>query len=111
MIISDIISEVANQFGIHKRDIVGPSRFGFLMPARFALYKVLRERGMSLPAIGRWCGGRDHTTIRYGIFRAEYLMDKDESYRSFIDHMVTRQVVFVLPSLEYDDDPNTHHTH
>jgi len=31
--------------------------------ARAALYRVLRARGWSLTAIGRFVGGRDHTTV------------------------------------------------
>lgn len=80
----ELINECARLFDVHPRDLVGDSRLGFLMPARFALYKALRLRGWSYSAIGKAVGGRDHSTVMYGVKRAEYMMERDESYAGYI---------------------------
>lgn len=76
----EIINECARLFDVHPRDLVGDARMGFLMPARFALYKALRLRGWSCSRIGHAVGGRDHSTILHGLKRAEYMMECDPRY-------------------------------
>jgi chromosomal replication initiation ATPase DnaA len=57
--------EVAKRHGVRVRDMLGPSRLAHLVRARADLYRVLRAPpfSWSLPAIARFAGGRDHTTI------------------------------------------------
>lgn len=38
-----------------------------LRDARAVIYKILRERGLSYPAIAKTMGGRDHSTIIYAL--------------------------------------------
>ena len=71
-----LILKCAEIFFVHPRDILGHARFGFLIPPRFALYKALRNRGMSMPQIGRMTN-RDHSTIRYGLERADYMIERN----------------------------------
>lgn len=66
----------AEIFFVHPRDLLGHARFGFLIPARFALYKALRNRGLSMSHIGRTVK-RDRTTVRYGLDRADYLIERN----------------------------------
>lgn len=75
----EIIIKCSELFKIHPRDLLGRYRFDFIMPARFALYKALRMRGWSYPEIGRKFD-RDHSTVIYGVKRAEYMMLKDAEY-------------------------------
>lgn len=60
-----IIAKVADQFGVSVADIVGPSRSRPIIQARFAaVHEVATARpDLSMPALGREFGGRDHTTI------------------------------------------------
>ena len=81
---SKLVELCAEMFDIHPRDLMGPYRFGFLTRARFALYKALRIRGWSYSAIGTFVGGRDHTTIIYGVRRAEYFMERNPAYAAKI---------------------------
>lgn len=79
MLKSDFVNAAAEMFCVHPRDLVGPYRFNFLMLPRFALYKALRMRGWSFPQIGRLLN-RDHSTIIYGVSRADYYMERDPGY-------------------------------
>lgn len=64
---SDIINFVAERFDTTPADIIGPSRrFMHTRPRQLIAY-VLRNRPgrkqPSFPVIGRFLGGRDHSTI------------------------------------------------
>ena len=67
--------EVAQQFGITRADIIGPSRNTKHVAARqLAIWRVKQETPLSLPAIGRHFGGRDHTTALHSIRKVERIM-------------------------------------
>lgn len=84
---TEVIETVSREFKIHKRDITGPTKFGFILPARYAVYKLLRLRGSSYCDIGRWLG-KDHSTIMHGCRRADYMLEKDEWFRRKIDNVM-----------------------
>jgi chromosomal replication initiator protein len=81
----EIINKCAELFDVHPRDLVSDARFGFLIPARFALYKALHLRGWSYARIGRGLGGRDHATIIHGVNRANYMMERDPAYAQKVE--------------------------
>ena len=58
---------IARRHGLTIEQIKGPSREKHIFKARKMLYHALRDRGWSYPAIGRFVGGRDHTTIMKGL--------------------------------------------
>jgi chromosomal replication initiator protein len=66
---SDLLIElVAGHFSISTEDLIGPCRQKELVhPRQLLMYLLKHEAGMTLPMIGREIGGRDHTTIMYGI--------------------------------------------
>lgn len=106
----EIIKACADMFGIHPRDLVGDARMGFLMPARFALYKAFHMRGWSYSRVGRAIGGRDHTTIMHGIARAEYMMEKDPRYAERVRQLAEMKPTAIDPALlpvpaKPEDDP------
>jgi chromosomal replication initiator protein len=107
MIVPDIIRGVCKEFDVHKSDLLGNYRFGFLLKPRFALYKILHSRGMSFAQIGRWCGGRDHSTILHGVKRAEYMMERDRDYRSKIEEAINWKIELLPP--ENDVEQHNHH--
>jgi chromosomal replication initiation ATPase DnaA len=51
------------------REIVGKDRRHQVILARQEFYDLAYEAGASLPQIGRFCGDRDHTTVRWGVLR------------------------------------------
>ena len=79
VLVNEVIDKASELFCVHRRDIIGPYRYNFLMPARFALCKALRMRGLSFPHIGRIMN-RDHTTIIYAVERAGNTMERDPAY-------------------------------
>ena len=58
-----VIHEVAARHGVTVEALLGRRKYSPLPAARRAVCMRLREAGLSLPAIGRQLGGRDHTTI------------------------------------------------
>ena len=59
-----ILRAIANEFEMTVAEMLGPSRdLKFTTPRNFAVGMMLEITNMSLPAIGRRMGGRDHTTI------------------------------------------------
>lgn len=66
----EIIERIAEKHGLTPHDLKCDGRIKPLVLARHeACYEIARLTTMSLPAIGKALGGRDHTTIRSGIMR------------------------------------------
>lgn len=80
----ELLALCCKLFDVHPRDLVSSARFGFLLKPRFAMYKALQLRGWSTPKIGRFIGGRDHSTVCHGIKRAEYHMERDAVYKKWV---------------------------
>lgn len=67
-----IIREEAEEHGLTKGDIVGPSRERRLVVARDEVaYRMHKELEMTLGAIGEALGGRNHSTIISALRRRE----------------------------------------
>lgn len=87
---TELVVECSKMFGVHYRDIMGPSRFRFVTVPRFALYKAMRMRGWSYSQIGRFMD-RDHTTVMHGVTRAEYYMERDPDYTAKVNALAVYQ--------------------
>jgi chromosomal replication initiation ATPase DnaA len=63
-----IIREVAQQHGLTIPELLARRRRRMIVQARQLLfYRLYRETSMSLPEIGKKCGGYDHTTVIHSI--------------------------------------------
>lgn len=63
-----IIQSVATHYGMTVEDLIGPTQSRPFAYARHeAMFRVRQERKLSLPAIGRIFGGRDHSTVLSGV--------------------------------------------
>jgi chromosomal replication initiation ATPase DnaA len=69
----DVIRGCAEYAGVPVEAITGPQRSRVITAARQAGYSVLRSTGLSYPRIGHRFN-RDHTTIMYGVQRADPLI-------------------------------------
>ena len=56
-----------------------------LIHARWAVMAALRKRGVSYPRIGRHMGGRDHSTVIYGVNQAAIHAAKSAEFRALCD--------------------------
>lgn len=64
----EVVSKVAAFYGVTVDEMIGPSRKKAIAEIRQEAYHALYETGRySLPTIGGYFGGRDHTTIMHGI--------------------------------------------
>ncbi len=88
-----IIEAVATQFDIGRDKLLGRERTrDVVLPRQIAMYLIREETNASLPEIGNALGGRDHTTIMYGIDKINELMEKDDNLRRQI--MAIRQQLY-----------------
>lgn len=72
----DIIKKVCTFYNIKPTQIKGPKRDAFLVKARqIAMYLLKKELGLTLVDIGNILGGRDHTTVMYGLGKMENLVN------------------------------------
>ncbi len=80
--IDDIQQVVCKHYNISKADLLSASRARNLVwPRQIAMYlsKVMTPR--SLPEIGKWFGGRDHTTVLHAVRKIEKLAESDSGLR------------------------------
>lgn len=59
---SELVKSVASDFGLTIHDLRGQGRFAVLVDARAVVARIMRDRGLSYQQIGRFLGGRDHST-------------------------------------------------
>lgn len=86
-----ILQRCEELFYVSKRDIMSPSRFGFLIPARYAVCKALHMRGWSFGRIGRLIG-RNHTSVSDAVRKADIMMAADPNYAAKIEALAAVQV-------------------
>ena len=68
---SQVLAEVAARHKLTVAELVGPShKYCYAHPRQEAYFEIYTQcQHMSLPGVGRIMGGRDHTTILWGIRR------------------------------------------
>ncbi|OGO64396.1 MAG: chromosomal replication initiation protein DnaA [Chloroflexi bacterium RBG_19FT_COMBO_50_10] len=78
----EIVSQVADAFGVTVQNLLGPDRRQeFVLPRQIAMYLLREEANCSLPKIGETLGGRDHTTVMYGCQKVTDLLERDDKLR------------------------------
>lgn len=82
-----VLKTVADEFGMTVEELIGQRRTNHYCIARFVVVGILTEMTqMSLPAMGRRLGGRDHTTILHAQRQAEKLF-ATEAFRNRVDQI------------------------
>ena len=80
--IDQVIQAVAIFYHVAAKEITGRSRRKEIVrPRHVAMYLARQETEASLPEIGEALGGRDHTTVLYGIQKIEGLLEQDSTLR------------------------------
>jgi hypothetical protein len=76
--VNDIQRETSRHFGVTRVDLVCQRRtMNLVVPRQVAMYlaRILTPR--SLPEIGRYFGGRDHTTVMHSVNKIAHLRTID----------------------------------
>lgn len=63
---AELCDVVARQHGVNTIDLRGPSQHRFIAWPRQAFMAHARAAGYTTTQIGRFLGGRDHTTVIHG---------------------------------------------
>ena len=78
----DVLTAVSKAFGISNDRLLGRERTREVaLPRQVAMYLMREEGGVSLPQIGHYVGGRDHTTVIYACDKVTDLMETDDRFR------------------------------
>lgn len=78
----EVISAVASYFNLKLFELVGPKRLKpIVVPRQISMYLLRTELKVPLMEIGRLLGGRDHTTIMYGVEKVTKLLPESEDLR------------------------------
>lgn len=74
-----IIEATAREFSLRPSDLKGPRRSHYLIiPRHLAIWRIgIARPDFSLPTIGRYMGGRDHTSILYAIRATDARLGRD----------------------------------
>ena len=80
--LSEIVQAVAQFYGVPLDDLVGRGRNKELVkPRQIAMYLIREEVQATLPQIGETLGGRDHTTVMYGVEKISREAEQDDNLR------------------------------
>ncbi len=86
-----LIRIVAEFYGLTEGDLVGRRRTKLIAGARqVAMYLLRIENCLSLPAIGDILGGRDHTTVRYGVEQVTQRLETDDVLHQAVAQLCER---------------------
>ena len=85
---NQILTMVANHFGVAVRDLASPVRTHQLVLARQVAMYLLRTRlNLSLKEIGHLFGGKDHSTVLHAITKVQALIARDPSFSSQLEQL------------------------
>ena len=83
---------VASEFNLKVSDLKAKKRTASIVfPRQIAMYLSRELTDFSLPEIGRFFGGKDHTTVIYGYDKIKDKINVDEKLRNLI-HRLKRQL-------------------
>lgn len=88
---SDILQAVSAYFHVSSGAICGQQRNRSVsLPRHIAMYLMREDGKMSLPRIGEFLGGRDHSTVIYGCDRVgREMRDRESAIRRDVDSIRT----------------------
>lgn len=91
--ISDIQAAVAERFGLKVADLQGKRRHkSVAFPRQICMYLAKELTSLSLVEIGGHFGGRDHTTVLYGVDKIRKLLELDPSLLEIVRQLRDRIV-------------------
>ncbi|PZU10037.1 helix-turn-helix domain-containing protein [Sphingomonas sp.] len=89
--LADIQAAVCRQYRIRPADLLGPSRRRTISrPRQIAMYLATRLTHRSIPDIGRFFGGRDHSTVYHARDRISALAEADRDLAEIVGRLELR---------------------
>lgn len=86
--LNDILKTVANYYSIKITDIKGKRRTkDIVLPRQVAMYLMYEMTGTPYMTIGELIGGRDHTTIMYGVKKVEENLLEEARTKQDVDNI------------------------
>jgi chromosomal replication initiator protein len=80
--LDELVITVADFYSISRDDLLGRGRNKELVhPRQVVMYLAREELQLTLPQIGDSLGGRDHTTVIYGVDKISHAIDSDDNIR------------------------------
>ncbi len=81
----DILSFIAQYFEMNEDHILGDVRKPDIVHARqMAMFLCRDLLGLSYPTIGKFFGGKDHSTVMYGIKKIKQLTDRNKDMQMMV---------------------------
>ena len=81
-----IIEVVSDFYNVEPVDLLKQSRKKeYVNPRQIAMYIIRKELETSLPSIGEFFGGRDHTTVIHAIDKIERIIKEKNGFKQEID--------------------------
>jgi len=89
--IAEIQAAVVERFGLRMADMAADKRARrYARPRQVAMYLARTLTPLSLPAIGREFGDRDHTTVLHACRLVPFFIDDDEDLAAAVADIVSR---------------------
>lgn len=77
-----VIESVAKHFKVSREDLCGPGRkSSFVYPRQILMFLLRKDLGLALDGVGELLGGRDHSTVLYGVDKIQKLLSSDQIRR------------------------------
>ncbi len=87
----DILALVTAHYDVKLSELQSKRRTAaIVLPRQVAMYLARRITRHSLEEIGNYFGGRDHSTVLYGIEKVQSLMASDVGIRELVDDFLAR---------------------
>jgi chromosomal replication initiator protein len=85
----DIVKLVCKYFNTKVADLKSKRKNNsILIPRQIAMYSIRKVTNLSYPEIGRFFGGKDHSTVIHSIKKIESLLVKDQNIKKIIDSVI-----------------------
>jgi len=87
----EIIKTVARFFNVRATDIKGKKKnSSIVLPRQIAMFIMRKKTKLSLPEIGEYFGGKDHSTVIYSINKIESLLKEEKKVQEGVEFLLKK---------------------
>lgn len=84
-----LVEAVSKSYKVSMRDLTGPKRqHGIVQARQVAMYLLRTRLNLQYERIAEVLGGKDHTTIMYGVNKVENLLENDADFAGKMDEVL-----------------------